>query len=532
MTDTENQTSYDEVPYGSHAFAQSHPDRLATIGRLFGMTPMPVTKCRVLELGCASGGNLTPMAVCLPESEFVGVDLSARQVEEGNQTIRELGLENIRIEHASILDVDASYGTFDYIISHGVFSWVPPDVQEKILAVATANLAPQGIVYISYNTYPGWHMREMLRHMMLYHIKQFKGTRQRIDQAKALIDFLARYVPTENNSYGLLLKNELELINRTADWYLFHDHLEEVNDPIYFHQFAERAGAHGLQYLGESDFGTMLASRLPKEAAETLTKINKNIIATEQYMDFLRNRHFRQTLLCHRNIPLKRNLGPGDINTLLLASPARLDAGDPPGRKMDFSPGVQQTFRTPKGQNITTNRPLTKAAMMVLIENWPRSVDFNTLFNKAIQRMDHDPALQGKPVQREPHFLATDMLQSYIVNVVELRTWQGGFVTAISERPKVSPLAAYQSRKGTSVVNLRHEQVPLDPLAQYLASALDGTRDRAAQFAYLGELIKSGKLAAQQDNQPISDPEAIRAFLEKDINQRLAYLARAALLVA
>jgi len=293
-------TTYDEVPYGSHAFSQSHPDRMATIGRLFGLSPAAVDQCRVLELGCASGGNLIPMAFCLPQSEFVGVDLSGRQVEVGQKTIRDLGLKNVRIEHASILDVDDSYGTFDYVVCHGVYSWVPADVQDKILAIASANLTPRGVAYISYNTYPGWHMRGMLRHMMLYHVRQFKGTQQRIDQAKALIDFLARNVPTENNPYGLLLKSELGLIGRVADWYLFHDHLEEVNEPVYFHQFAERAGIHGLQYLGESDFGTMLTSKFPKEVAETLSKINKNIVSTEQYMDFLRNRQFRQTLLCHK----------------------------------------------------------------------------------------------------------------------------------------------------------------------------------------------------------------------------------------
>lgn len=73
-------TSYDEVPYESYPFAQTHPDRLATVATLLGLRPAPVEQCRVLELGCAGGGNLIPMALTLPESTFVGIDLSARQI--------------------------------------------------------------------------------------------------------------------------------------------------------------------------------------------------------------------------------------------------------------------------------------------------------------------------------------------------------------------------------------------------------------------------------------------------------------------
>jgi SAM-dependent methyltransferase len=191
-------TTYNEIPYESRPFPQSHPDRLATLGRLFRMSPAPVTRCHVLELGCASGGNLIPMAYHLPGSKFVGVDLSERQVAMGDEAIEHLGLKNIRIQHASIMDVDSSWGVFDYIICHGVYSWVPDEVQAKILKIASENLAPEGIVYVSYNTYPGWHMREMIRHMMLYHANQFQETQERIDQARALVDFLAESVSAED----------------------------------------------------------------------------------------------------------------------------------------------------------------------------------------------------------------------------------------------------------------------------------------------------------------------------------------------
>src|SRR5262249_50904910 len=153
------------------------------------------------------------------------------------------------------------------------------------------------------NTYPGWHMRDMIRHMMLYHANQFDDRAERVEQARALIDFLAHAVPTENNAYGMLLQSELNLIRRTQDWYLLHDHLEDVNAPVYFHQSVERAGRHGLQYLAEADFAVMLTGGFPDAVAETLQHISHNLLHAEQYMDFVRNRMFRQTLLCHKELP-------------------------------------------------------------------------------------------------------------------------------------------------------------------------------------------------------------------------------------
>ena len=132
-------------------------------------------RCRVLELGCASGDNLIPMAIELPNARFVGIDLSERQIEQGRQSVAALGLANIDLRRVNIANVDASWGTFDYILCHGIYSWVPAPIREKLLAICRENLAPTGIAFVSYNTLPGWHMRGMIRDMMVYHSSQFQG---------------------------------------------------------------------------------------------------------------------------------------------------------------------------------------------------------------------------------------------------------------------------------------------------------------------------------------------------------------------
>jgi methyltransferase-like protein/SAM-dependent methyltransferase len=521
----EVKSSYDEIPYESRPLPQSHPDRLATLGRLFGISPAPVTRCRVLELGCASGGNLIPMAYHLPESEFVGVDLSGRQVATGHEAIEDLGLKNIRIEHASIMDVNRSWRTFDYIICHGVYSWVSDEVQDKILAIASENLAPHGIAYVSYNTYPGWHMREMIRHMMLYHANQFQETQERIDQARALVDFLAESVP-EEDPYGLLLQIELSNIRRSSDSYLFHDHMEVVNAPVYFYQFVERAQRQGLQYLSEANFATVLTSGFPDEVAETLDRISDDLIRNEQYMDFVRNRMFRQTLLCRKGISLKRGLGGEDVRGLLVASGA-----SPKEQPVDLAPGVKQSFESPGGLPVQTEFPLTKAALAVLWEHWPRAIALDTLFQEASWRLGDSTGHRKAQIQKGRRVLADDLLHCYAANAVEFHTWQADFVIEVSERPRVSGLASYMAGKEQFVVNQRHQGVHLDPEAFELVRLLDGTRDRPALVKHLSDLVEKGTLVVNEDGESSANAAKAKPDLSEAVEEGLAKLAANALLV-
>ncbi|HXV73592.1 MAG TPA: class I SAM-dependent methyltransferase, partial [Sphingomonadales bacterium] len=182
--------SYDLVPYHSLPFAGTHPNHLAAIATIFGMKPPAIETCRILEMACASGGNIIPMAAYLPGCEAVGIDLSARQIEEGEKTIKALGLKNIELRCHGIQDISAKLGKFDYIIAHGVYSWVTDDVRKKIVAVCKENLTENGVAYVSYNTYPGWHMPQALREMMLYHTAAFKDHKARVGQARAFLRFL------------------------------------------------------------------------------------------------------------------------------------------------------------------------------------------------------------------------------------------------------------------------------------------------------------------------------------------------------
>lgn len=202
QVDNNSSSDYDEVPYSSSPYCESTPENCRTIARLFKLNPPDFHKAAVLELGCASGGNLIPLAYSYPDATFVGIDLSAGQIETGQKQVEEMNLTNIQLRNLSILDADESLGKFDYIISHGVFSWVDATTQEKLVSLCDDLLTSNGIAYVSYNTLPGWNTLRSIRDMMNYHTKNIADPKTRARQARAILEFVLEGLQGNTSSYA------------------------------------------------------------------------------------------------------------------------------------------------------------------------------------------------------------------------------------------------------------------------------------------------------------------------------------------
>ena len=517
--------TYDEMPYESHPYAQTHPSRLAVIATLFGLHPPAVEKCRVLELGCAAGGNIIPIAESFPESRWVGIDLSARQVDDGQRLVQKLGLKNVTLRHASIMDVDESYGQFDYIITHGVFSWVPTEVREKIFDICSKRLAPNGVAYISYNTYPGWHMRGMIRDMMQYHAMRFADGRQRVQQARALLDFLVTSVRQEG-PYSSLLKTELESIRNQTDNYLYHEHLEHVNDPVYFHQFISMARRQGLRYLGEARVPTMVTGNFGPDVQKTLKTLAADQIQTEQYMDFLRNRMFRETLLVNEKNPPNWTIEPKSMRSLYVVA-----NGKPTGKtEPNIHSEDSEQYQTRSGMTLSTNRPLLKAAMKVLNARWPATTAFEDLCREA--RTLLGGTADAAAFEEDLKTLALGLVNTYISSdLIELHSIAIPVSREPGEKPKVIASARERVVAGANAVaNRRHELVKLTDLDLRLLPLLDGTRDRKAILEALVHKALTGDLNVAKEGQPLKEEAAIRAALESVLDPALNNIAIQSLL--
>ena len=464
-------TAYDDFPYPGFPYSQTHPDRLATLGTLFGMAPAPVERCRVLELGCGDGGNLIPMAYALPESRFVGIDLAPSAIARAQTRARALGLANLALFCGDLSDPGIALGNFDFIVAHGVYSWVTDSVRDGLLAVCRAALAPEGIAFVSYNTLPGGHLRTMLREVMLFDGRSADTAQQRVERARRLLNVLAE-AHAGSAGYRGLVAEHLERTLAQSDAAILHDDLASDNRPTYFHEFAAHAAGHGLQYLAEADFFEMHAGVSSPSLLAALDEHGDDVLAREQYLDFLKCRMYRQTLLCHADVCLERRLGPEIAARFLVASQARPAPG-----QVDLSDRSIVEFRDPRGAALRTDEPLIKLALDRLAGAWPRSLPFEDLLRSVRAAL---PA--GRP-DREPaddeRILGESILKAYAASLVELHVHEPRFASVPGTHPRASALARLQADAGEPVTTLRHTSLRIDDEAgRRLLTLLDGTRDR------------------------------------------------------
>lgn len=520
MADTA--TSYDEVIYPGNPLPQTHPDRLATVASLFGMHPAAATRCRLLELGCGIGGNLTAMAYQFPGSEFVGIDLSARSIEIGNANLAALGIRNATLRRFDIMQIDREFGSFDYIVAHGVYSWVPPAVRAKMLAVFKDNLAPNGVAYVSYNAYPGSHFRAVARDMMMYHVRATSDPQEKIAQSRTLLKVMSELVPDED-SYGHVLREQYERVMKMAGEVIYHDDLEEATTPFLLHQVVDEAARHGLQYLAEANFAQTHLGTMPDYIARLLKQIPVGaVVEREQYLDFFANRSFRQTLLCHDEVPLRSDVEPAVIQDYYLAGNIEPEDGALDPR----APGAAR-FKTPRTLAITAEHPLSKAALLQLGASWPRALSFAELLAGAYARLGDAVAQVRADAAKHESELVEVLFCAFATEQIEATLYPPRLTTTVGAKPEASLLARTLSEAGPLIVNMRWARVMMqDEFARRFLRLVDGTRD----IDHLVEALQCelSAMSAATSASPDSLPQVTRAGVERN----LQHLAQLGLLVA
>jgi SAM-dependent methyltransferase len=489
---------YDEVPYPGRAFVQSHPDRMATMATLFGLDAAPPAACRVLELGCGDGGNLLPMALALPGSSFTGIDLSAHAIAQAQSRTTELGLDNIRFERRGFDDYEPPPGSFDYVIAHGIYSWVPPAVRDRLMALCARALAERGVAYVSYNALPGHRNRQTLRDLLTLELEGIDEPRARMAAARRLLAEACE-VWRAGEGQEATLGGQAKMLLEQSDALFFHDTLSPHNKAPYFVEFAAHAGAHGLQFLAEAEFTEMQTGGLPDAMRARVHAID-DVVRREQLLDFLKQRMFRQTLLCHGAVTLDHVPRPERIAGMAAAGPVKSEVDEATGRV---------TFRGPAGARLTTDHPPLIAALRRIGERWPGAARITDLAEAGPDADADAPA--GESLE----MLCKALLPCFAANVVRLHVHPPAAATAPGPFPRTTALAKLQARERGFVTTLRHTSGrPEDEIGWQLIGLLDGTRDRAALLTALAATLDG-------DHPDLAD----------EIERGLVTLARAGLLL-
>ncbi len=471
------QESYERIPYETHSWTSSQPARLETIARLRGLEAAAADRCRVLEIGCGNGGNLIPLAIAHPHSHFVGVDLAAIHIRAAEVAARELGLHNVEFEAASFVDWKHEQAPFDYVIAHGLMSWVTPQLQTLLLETFKRLLSRRGVVFVSYNTWPGWTMQHAIRQLMRHHNRGVSDIDEAIARAQALLDVLLQTVPQRETAYREYLGSVAQ-IARDPDkrYYFAHEYLEDENHPFYVRDMLERAAGCGLGYLGDADLVDSTLDNMPDEPKALLAKLADGPFARIQILDFAVNRKFRQSLLCHDDIDLHASPDLTRVSEMYVGSTLTPDEGS-----ADATSDAIMTFSDRHGRSIELDQPVAKAALLRFQEVSPQPIRLDELVEWAWQRIGHRPAAGSEDESAQRLLVALVFGRLFFADMVDVQASPPGWALSVPERPCASPLARRDAQGSARTTTLRHRMMKLDNDAVCaVLPLLDGTRDRAA----------------------------------------------------
>ena len=311
MTKEQAKEIYDDLGYLSQPFPYASAPFLESYARLLGLSPAPASTARILEIGSSYGGNLISQALFYPKATFTGIEIAPTQVSVGKTYIDQLGIANLELLEGDVNESHHHLGTYDYIIAHGFYSWVDEDTKNNFLRLCKEHLAENGILYMSYNTYPGWHKMDSVRALLDFANKDIDtlNHREKVRHGKTVASKLGALMleyDTVKNQQASFLQSLRQTLQK-QDCYVGHDHLEPVNTPVYFHQCMDHMAEHGFTYLCDCD----LNLSFPDVYDETLrTKLEElaphDPLAREQYIDFMLNTAFRKSLFTHKGATPKR----------------------------------------------------------------------------------------------------------------------------------------------------------------------------------------------------------------------------------
>lgn len=452
------QTTYALKPYKTVARKECDPNRLGAIAQLYGLETAPPSSCRVAELGCGSGGNLIPLAERYPQSFFIGIDSAETHVADARGRSEALKLTNIEWICADIRSYNLDPASFDYILAHGLYSWVADDVRARILHLCKRSLSPHGVALVSYNTLPGWRQRGAARDIMQVGARMAGGLDpdEQLKAAVRMLQIVSSSRPEHGDLYGSYLREMLARFGGSESSYLFHEFLEEHNDPCLFSDFMKRASAEGLQFVAEAKVSLMSSDDLNGDVQALLAEQGSDIIAREQILDLCRNRMFRETILCDGRHVLKRDLKASVFKRVFFRTTFR---------KIATPTGEPRFLELVSGREIAA----------------PEGIVSDVL--ATVGRFGA-PGARSEDVREHTSVAGGTISEADLVSSL-VTLWRSGFIEIAldgdcgtretCQKPRALESSRIQAKQGELVTSLRHEALDLSNSERAVLSASDGT---------------------------------------------------------
>ena len=473
--------SYEDIPYTTFALRPAYLGRLAALAHLHGIDVASPYECSVLEIGSGTGTNSIALATQYPKSRFVGVDLAESHIVASRELAAGCGIENVEFRRGDIREVALERNSFDYIICHGLYSWVAPDIRQSLMEKISESLKPHGIAYVSYNVLPGWRQRGAIRDIMRVGAARCRASASPHERLSAALEFLKTVasVRTQHDDlFGAYLRESLKRFEESDESYIYHEYLEEYNEPVLFSDFMEQASQVNLQFLSEAKPSLMSSDDLGPEVVRYIEGAGSDIIDREQRLDMVRNRMFRETILCHSSHSLRRDLKASVFKGLTFVTDYRHE------RDISDREAIFREFVS--GREVTTPRDEHAIILALVGEAGCRGLLFDE-------------------VLRSVQTLSMSIDERSLMHIM-VRLWRAGFIDFMSHpvsakascegTAQTTSLARYQALQGDAlIVSLQHRSFKVSDLERDLLKVSDGTKS----FSDLSELARDGRSIREVD---------------------------------
>ncbi len=458
----------DHVSYPSFSFHEAHPDRMSGLARLLGLEPANVETCRVLGLGCASAGHLIPMAHRLPQATFVGLDISPEEIELGTGRIRALELENIRLITANLANLAAWQGPFDYIVAHGLYSWLPAALQPHLLQGIRQALSPHGVAFVSWNTLPGWSKRAPVHELVKGFVDAEASPQERVRQGRAFAAVLADQVPRDDSTYSRMVHEELDSLAKSHDGFFLGDVAVAHMEPLRYDQFNQRAREAGLQILCDAEgLNPTITGPTHPQVRRAIEQFGDDLVKVECFLDAVTGRAFRSTLVVRDDAPVAGGPLPQAMGAVRYSS----DLAPPE----QFTPGQPALFSSPWGGQARIDMPLLQMLLHALSERHPQRLTLSEIV--------HDIGLllgRALPDEMVPQ-LAMALRMCVGSDLVQVHTRDLPTRPEQSDQPKICPVTrVLAASNAIRVPTDTHRAFPITDLDRALLPLLDGTQTAAS----------------------------------------------------
>ena len=475
-------SDYDKVPYKGAIIPNSFPDHLALCNMWHNGRHSPLQGFHLTELGCGDGANLLPMAFYHPDSTFMGIDIAESGLSRAREGARQIGLHNIQFMQKDICEIEqAEVVQCDYIIAHGLYSWVSDDIREAILQFCGNGLSATGLAFISYNAQPGWASRGLVRDILLRSASvQQAAIEDKASKAIEVASELLQAIPSRDYAYAVLLAEELERVRDGKPFYVFHEYLEEFNQGFWLRDFIERARQNNLNYVCDAQF-SQWEGQVPKELKHSLSQAGLDPIEQEETADLLCNRYFHASILCRSDVPGESMSHPKILEQVSIASSLRADS-DP----FDLTEGVVELFIGSHGQEIILDVSIIKAAVVLLAAQWPIGMQLNNLFQQASRLLlEHE----HKVLEDAQSQLTEELITLFEAGVINLRLQQLNNSRDLPEYPRLHALARYEIRHRDALTTPYHLPISLNDQFLEVVSDMDGNKSTKEIKRLFGEDI-------------------------------------------